>query len=546
MTDERFGVKLDLDGAEKYQQAANRVRELEAQFNALQSQIASGATGWQQAQKNIQGVKASLDQARASADAAARSIKNAASAGGGAGGGGGKDGGNGKRGVAAGMAVLAAGQMADDAQYGFSAIINNIPILVGALAALAGVASGPAMIIAGVTAAIVALGNVAYNYIPVFGRLVDSVWGGLKAVTGGLLSMATGTDQTFDSPEVQRAKAVKAANDKKAAEAVSKFDAIDPEREKRSQAFLKAVGAAGGGAAVRKASGADGSLLDRAMGGDDAAIADVITQAAKNGNKTGARLAGAFVAAMDEGSDRKKIADWEEGRRWSEVLKENADDVDKLATIQAVLADAFERGEITADAYTRKMDQVANAMERAGDVAEREAQKAVDREMKRAADLAMIEVNKQQSRAESRVDFFANAYGGAFGNDAAGAIYRRAAGGQSFDDAQAAIKEQVEARLSAIRDPAMRSQAAAQIAEQARNLAERNAMGLAVGQDLRQQRLNAVGGALGVLMRHNAARFGNAGQVSGPEQKLETAADKFAAAVARLESGGLEARITAN
>jgi hypothetical protein len=517
-TQERFGLQLDLTGEEAYQQAASKVQALEAQFNALQSIIARNAPGWEMARKNIDGVASALDRARASAAAAGSAMASASQrfsvgAPGMPSMGGGKAGGGSDRGMNASMGLMAVGAAVDDMQYGFRGILNNIPMIAMAVAALVGAGTAVAMGIGGIAAVIATLGYVSYNAIKPFKEFVDGAaeWVKTAASVGShLVGMNMDGTSSGYTPESKTYSYEGQKDD------IAKAEAKKAENEKNAAS----------------------------------------------------------------------IAKWQEGKAWQESLKAAATDAENLTKVQDQLGDQYRKGLLSVQEYIRRMDDVDAAQEklaqtelRAAEDARRaiekkheeekkaneEARKESLRIIKEAAELeADIEeerwskvskardqaeaaetarekrradaaLTKEMARTGSRVDFFANAYGGAFGNNAAGAIFRRAAGGQSFDDAQAAIKDQIEARLTAIRDPAVRSQAAAQIAAQARDLAERNAMGGAVAFDLRQQQLNGVGGALGVMMRQQAARFGGMGDVNGPDQKLATAVDKFDAAVSRME-----------
>jgi hypothetical protein len=562
---EQFGLGLQIDTAQ-VTAADAKAASLEAQLRDLNDVVQRMAPGWELAKAQIAATTAALDQARAASerlrtafDAQAAAAQRAANAqanqvwaaaqsegaaaqtraeiaalgpefGGpsglstasrrmirdrgwagdgagasGGGGGGGRSGGGGMadRGVAGAMFVMTAGAAMEDAQYGFRAVANNLPMVVSSFAMLAG-ASGPAgMAIGGLVATIGALGSVAYNNSETVKGFVDGI---LNAFRGTTPEQAA----TIKAQEAQRAKMQADAS-----KAIDASIANDPQTRKRAEAFQKALDQFGAGklADIFKGSNQSdtyGLMLGKAQAGDADAARWIDEQMrGRDGNWSNARHQNRTLTDAEKRSDdlvkleQKRSADEE----WQATLKA-AEATRDFSSLQSDLVHQYEAQKLTLQELSARLGDVDRAAKQAADAeaklaekraeaAEKEAQEREDALRKSEEDAAKTAEQKQEKREQN----LAGMYGQAWGGDVARTMMARMARGENAEDVADSMRKQIAGRMQNIADPGMRARVAGLLVDQARGWAEQQGDASAVMGDVRGVAMAGQMGQRGSSMR---------------------------------------------
>lgn len=149
MADERVGLRLDLEGQTEYASATQHVARLEKELAQLNSQIQRGAPGWELARQRVAAVAVELEHARTAAAKLGTSHTALATAAQSAGQ---QTSWFARNSSTAAMAMMNLGQLADDAQYGFRAVANQLPMLGSQLVTMAGGSMALGIALGGVVA----------------------------------------------------------------------------------------------------------------------------------------------------------------------------------------------------------------------------------------------------------------------------------------------------------------------------------------------------------------------------------------------------------
>lgn len=515
MADERVGLKLQVTGQEDYTRAAGKVAQLEKELADLQVQLSRGSGSAEGLRRELALVTAELEQARAAAartsqafEREARATENAsiasqqyaasiragaqanataATAVAGAG----KavrDSGN-----AAGFGALKwllLAQTVEDAQYGFTSVVNNLPLLVMAFGGGPGLAAAVSLSAVGIALLsrnVSGLGNVidaqrGKDLLARVGltperlgwaqRQLGSLGNGLKNFVRG----ATGGVINPEGGAIARARAVADAADKQAqeqAEANARaVEAIpDAEKQRLGQAFTRIVSEQGGGKAIedqifaRRTAGLTeaqlGNMVGRA-GGRQVSVAQSIREqiqaelarAAEGDTETINRL------APDLGQDfaRQYLAEGPFAEQISQV-KATIDDyiaeIGRASDAETIdgLLEAFQVFNGAAVALAGRLDtEIAGKLRDLGRAVD-ESRARIEQEAMARADAivskqAEAELSRQAAERERRNERDAG-LAQQMGMDTAlaGAMLNAAARGEDAGETDARLRGQVEAAL---------------------------------------------------------------------------------------------------
>lgn len=558
---ESYGLKLDIQSTEA-QVAADKVRALETELKLLNSAVEGGSMRWDQARQRIASVTTELDRMRAVAVTATSAV-NAAAMGATFQGGtqaaslktqqyiaaqgfapaGGRSADN-RMGAAAAM-TLNLGAMAEDAQYGFGAIANQLPLLGMQLAQVAGKSGAAGMVLGGLVGIITAMGTTAYRTSTMFRDFIDDF--GKTLVT--IKNWAWTPSQTREQAATDKAQlTTKEDLAKDAAAAIAAARGMDSSSQAQAEEFKRAVKEFGGNAlADIVAKSGQGVQLGKAMQGDSSAIAAIDALMRGDGANAG-KWANARQARDPL---QEMLIDVRAERRQQEMLA-NARTAEDFNSVINELHASFKLGNISIDQFRQGLDQVDAAAKKAAESEKQLAEQQVKRQADREASREMERINREEGTLDRRSGKFADIYSQAFGGNMAQAMLMRAGKGESFDDAEKAMKDQLEKRLVNIQDPAMRSRIAADVAGRSRLMAEDQAIGMTAMGDIRGNAMAAnlarAGTTQRAMQEQAAARMGvnlkpyddaskSAGETSSRE--LRAASKEFAQAVKDLQSRGL-------
>jgi hypothetical protein len=495
MADENVGLRLDVDGAERYTEAGKRVDQLNQ----------------------------SLKQVESTGHMAGRGFNNF------------------------GMSVLYVSQTIEDLQYGFRAILNNIPLLVMSMG------GGPGL--AGAISLVTVAGSQLYQH-----------WDKLAQLFG----------EGATENEADRMKRL-ADESKRAATEIEKANraVANPGKKEFSEKFARDVGAVGGSAVVLEAisagqttAGGRGFMaeqLNRALAGDAGAIqfimdnlirkrpdlaAGIITSAEKHGPIAATKKAFQESMKSDAQTARtERIADLIAGNDQSLGLGNR---VDKLREALKELNKAFARGEVGGEAYKQTLKTINDGIEKLTE-AER---KLVEKRQEELRKREQAENTETGERLSGRA---AGIYGQAFGGNVMRAMMAASGRGEGDDAVNERLQTQLEARMMRL-PPSLRSMAARQIIEQARMMQQDMAIQQAAGGDINVANMSASmappNTAMGRFQRSMLARQtligGQAagrqlgmleqadGRIPNWTGKMDQTADKFGMAVDRLLTRGIQ------
>jgi hypothetical protein len=560
MADERVGLQLDVNGLVQYGEAIDRVVRLEREFAQLQSQIDRNAMGWELARQRIGAVKVELEGARRAADAFATSQRVAAPgmmggvpgmgagqiiAGAGAAGGGWMA----RNSANMGMAVFQAGALIEDAQYGFRAIANNLPMLAINIGQMAGMTATAAMGLGGLAAVVTtATGAIA--------RMSSAAGGPADGPVFRAGGWSYYTD-VFAAQKAAEAKRQQQADEKEKREVefgqTMGARASDAARRRGSQ-FMEDFDQVGGqtiadrmedalreykdifgttlnpvtGNKAKSSTAVIGQLISDAQSGDQASI-DWIR---KNAKLDSGPLAGLTEAILGDLKDATDVAAFE-----------------RIAAEQERVQGLYDKGALSAKDYQAAQKQLATAMEQVSDRARAAADASIAAadamEKKRASE---AEENRKDwnSQMERRDANYVRAYGQAFGGNVSRALMARMMNGEGGDTATAALMPQLMARMGRL-DPAQRDRVANAIMDQAQAMAEQQMAFRDAGRDAwadnMQRNLAPANTAMGRVQRSMLNRQGMlAGQFAGRAARM---AEQFANSPEAKQMGAAEVQMRA-
>lgn len=505
MSDERIGLSLQVDGEEQYAAAANNCARLQRELADLQSQVQRGAPGWELAQKQIEGVTRALEQAKAAARGAAGAMalgNGTATVSPGAGGG---KVANwiGNNSSALSMGALQLGQFADDLQYGMRGVANQIPQLAMSFGQLAGISATASMAVGGLVGVITTLAYQAYQYLP---------------------KSAYQLRKEQEAKDAETAKVDAKRKEAEDASTVRQFESVlsDPQK-KRAAAFNDALVRAGGGQrvsiALRNALEADavnGRVNNPVFGGNDSiqAVVSSIMSGAQSGQGAAISYLGKLIPELRRPNMGEQYTDSVKNTLADvlnpDVLRDEAASFKQLMDLQESIDRALKAGNITQAQHLELTNQVTAATDRLSKASAEAANAAIaaaDATEKKAkadaqarADADMRDPNSQTSRNNRAINALAEQYGGAYGGMAMQAIFRRMRNGESSAAATDAITEQLEGRMKGITNPVLRRQVADQVARQAQQMAEFQAMGEVAGGDIMRDQIQAGLAPAGTLL----------------------------------------------
>jgi hypothetical protein len=594
VADETVGLRLNVEGQQGFADAARRAEDLEREFAQLQSVIERGAPGWELARKNIDGVKRALEDAKRAADSAFSSmsktppiVAGAGAAGGAAAGAAGAAGvvaargGGGMQGF--GNTVLYASQAIEDLQYGFRAVLNNIPLLVMAMGGGAGLAG--ALSLAGIA---------------------------VSQLTQRLGSMA-GATTTVDQD-------LAAAQEKARAERVKQIATEDsPAINEQRAAIREALKGAGGARGmVEQIVGKEGIRLTPDEMAERVWRRDLAWQGRQSGNVHGAggeseqRAAIARMEARARSRRERELMDLEAraetdpqsaaelafivsasglggtGKRLlaasgpkpvtglTEAMIGGTKGMTDEAAFRTLIGEQerltrqYEAGTISAKVYEEESAKVTAAM----DAQSAKAAQASEETLKAAEAEAKLTASRQEGRRKVAQDEATSteerlmsgqgfaAIKNAFGGNIVQAMLAAGRKGQDDGTVDSRLQTQLEGQLTHI-PPSLRGIFARRLIEQARQMQQeisvQNAVGADVGHAMMAANMAPANTALGRMQRQvmarqmqfggqfgnraaaMAAQLGNAPEVKqmGAADKQLAAAEEFRKAVDDLRNGGI-------
>jgi tetratricopeptide (TPR) repeat protein len=526
MADENVGLRLDVSGTEQYVAAANNVDRLGAQFVRLSL------------------ANQRLDTAMVQ---------------------------TGRGFVRSGEAVMNTAMALDDLQYGIRGVVNNIPMLLSSL----GLGAGLAGIIS-----IVAIG---VNQLTQRWDDISSLWRD-TAADEAVAKMAKLAEATQKATEAKREQIKTELSAPQRDQQKQVLSALQPSREEVARILAEGSGPDFTLPQQRRFNELQNRARMRGMMGRRPLTADEEKE-----------LAGISAAGREQSLNfqRDRLVSAEsDPRAMKNLIEELADALKALEARQAPpgqlnaargYLDRLQsltpegRRENAIDAFTKAIDSARDGLDRwmtAETVARLEDRRlrkeALEKEIadQRAAAIGradaaeeMARIGKDETRLDRSANMQAQAYGQSFiGAGAVRTMLSRASKGESFNDIEASIREQMYSRLSHIQDPTLRARTAVQFAEMARTQAEDMAMMNQAGMGVMAANMSAnmapPNTAMGRFQRSMLARQtligGQAagrqlgmleqadGRIPNWTGKMDQTADKFGMAVDRLLTRGIQ------
>ena len=200
---------------------------------------------------------------------------------------------NGQRATTAGMMVMNVGAMVEDAQYGFRAVANQLPMLGMQLAMLSGKSMATGMAVGGLTALVATLGYQLYASNDAIKGFIDSIGTGfqdtLRSATFGLYNPPTEL--------MQRMSATADANQKTGLQAFEAVGGIGTDEQATNARIFKEAVSVFGGKRLQAAM-ESGPGLDQA--GRDKFVKEALQSILKSDYKASAMASGSGLATMSE------------------------------------------------------------------------------------------------------------------------------------------------------------------------------------------------------------------------------------------------------